>query len=125
MMKEFVDDRFSIRLDDGIVYVEWFSTYITYDIVNDGIKIRKDISSGDMYPMLSDIRKVKSGSREARQRLSDKDAGEGISAVAVLIQSKTHRILYNFFTSIYKDPSPTRLFTDEAEALKWLQQFKK
>lgn len=124
-MKEFVDDRFSIRLIDGIVYVVWYSQYITYEIVDEGIKIRKDITSGEMYPMVSDIRRVKSGSRDARQRLSDKDAGEGITAVAVIIQSKTHRILYNFFTSIYKDPSPTRLFTDEAEALKWLQQYKK
>lgn len=124
-MKEFIDDRFSIRLDDGIVFVEWFYDYITYDFVDAGIRLRKEITEGKEYPMLSDIRRIKSGSREARQRLSDKDAGEGISAVAVLVKSKTHRILYNFFTSIYKDPAPTRLFTDEAEALKWLQQYKK
>lgn len=123
-MKEFRDDRFSIRLVDGIVYVEWFYEYITYEFVDAGIKLRKEITEGKSYPMLSDIRKIKSGSREARQRLSDHDAGEGITAVAVLVNSKTHRILYNFFTSIYKDPAPTRLFTDEEEAFKWLSQYK-
>lgn len=123
-MKEFTDDRFSIRLEDGIVFVTWFYDYITYEFVDAGIRIRKELTDGKSYPMLSDIRLIKSGSREARQRLSDRDAGEGITAVAVLVKSKTHRILYNFFTSIYKDPSPTKLFTDESEALKWLSQFK-
>jgi hypothetical protein len=123
-MAEFKDDRFYIAVKDGITIIEWLANEYNYEDVDFGIKKRIEITEGKEYPMFSDLRTAKFGTREARQRLSDSDAGKGIIAVAVLVNSKVQRILYNFFTSIYKDPAPTRLFTDKAEAYKWLEQYK-
>ena len=123
-MDEYKDDRFHIKIEDGIAYVIWLQDHYEYEDVDFGIKKRREITEDKEYVMLSDIRGVKSGSREARQRLSQKDAGEGMKAVAVVVSSRIHRVLYNFFSTIYKDPAPTKLFTDKEAAIKWLQQYK-
>jgi len=121
---EYTDERFSIQIKDGVVHVVFLKDYIDYDFVNDLINTRIQITGDKTYPMFSDFRKVKSGPREARERMAAKDGGYGVSAVAILINSKIHKIIYNFFHSIYKAPAPAKLFTDKDKALKWLEQFK-
>lgn len=123
-MNEYIDERFSFKLENGIIFCEWLKEHIDYKYVDEGIKIRLDITKDSDVLMLSDITKVKSGTREARQRMSEKDAGKGVKAVAVLVNSKVQKILYNFFNNIYKAPAPTKLFTNKAEAIKWLEKFK-
>lgn len=123
-MKEFINDKFNIRIENGILFIEWKISHYEVEDVELGIKKRFELSEGKSYPVLSDFRTVKSGSREARQRLSEKDAGEGIIAVAVIIKSNVQKVLYNFFNKIYKDPSPTKLFTKYEDAIEWLQQYK-
>jgi len=123
-MNEYIDDNFNIKLEDGIVYIAFLKEFYNYDQIDLGIKKRLEIVGDNSYPMFSDFRKVKSGTREARQRFSEKDAGIGVKAVAVYINSKVQKIMFNFFNSIYKAPAPTRIFTDKEKALKWLEQYK-
>lgn len=120
----YVDDRFSIQLKDGIVYFTFNKEYIDFVLVDDAVNKRIELTGGKPYPIFSDFRLVKNGSREARERMAAKDAGIGVTAVAVLINSKVHKTIYNFFHSIYKAPAPAKLFTDKEKALKWLEQFK-
>ncbi len=123
-MKEYKDSRFSMKIEDGILHAIFNEEFVDYSLVNDGINKRIELTQGTSYPMLSDFRKVKSGTRQARERMSAKDAGIGISAVAILIESGVQRVIYNFFHSIYKAPAPARLFTNRDKALEWLQQYK-
>ena len=123
-MNEYKDERFHIKLDDGIVYVIFHKAYIDYNFVNDLILRRLEITKDIAYPMFSDFRAAKSGPREARQRMAEKDAGIGVKAVAILINSNVQRVIYNFFNNIYRAPAPARLFTSKEKALKWLQQYK-
>ena len=123
-MDSYKDDRFEITLKEGIVHIIFKKEYVDYDFVNDGILRRNEITKGHTYPLFSDFRIVKSGTREARERFAAPDGGIGVSAVAVLINSKIHKIMYNFFNSIYKAPAPAKLFTDPQKVLKWLEQYK-
>ena len=123
-MEEFTNSRFGIKIENGIVHVVFNKEHVDYSLVNEGIIKRLELTKEKSYPMFSDIRMVKSSTREARERMGAKDAGVGINAVAILISSKIQKITYNFFNSIYKAPAPTKLFTDKDKALKWLEQFK-
>lgn len=123
-MNEYLDENFHIKLEDGIVKIIWLKEYYDYPTVDLGIKKRIEISGGHDGPMFSDFRKVKSGSREARERLAGKDAGTNVTAVAVLVSTEVHKVLFSFFNSIYKAPAPTKIFTSEEKALKWLEKYK-
>ena len=43
------------------------------------------------------------------------------AAVALVAESAATRMLANFFLRLKREPTPARMFTDESEALAWLQ----
>jgi len=124
-MEKYSDEFFDIEIINGIIEIIWKKDYYDFAEVDFGMKKRTELANNRSFPILSDFRKVKSGSRKARERLSEKDGGEKVSAVAVLVSSNVHKVLFNFFNSIYKAPAPTKLFTDKEKALEWLEQYKK
>jgi len=111
-------------IEDGIVYVTFTYEHYTEQMIDSAIKQRLTITIDKEYPMFADIRKIKGGTREARQRLAQKDAAIGTKAVAIYANSKVQEVMYNFFNAIYKAPSPAKMFTNKEKAIKWLQQFK-
>jgi len=124
-MKEYKDDNFIIKLEDGITHIICLTSELDFEAIDTGIKNRILITGNEHCVILGDIRKLKKISREARQRLSATDGGEGVAAVAFVLNSKLHKIMFNFFHSIYKAPAPTKLFNDKEKAINWLEQFKK
>lgn len=48
----------------------------------------------------------------------------GVIAAAVLIDSPLGSMIGNFFISISRPLRPTKIFTDEVEAKKWLNKLK-
>jgi hypothetical protein len=123
-ISEYRDERFSVQIIDGCVYIVYLKEYVDYDYVNDLINARLKLIGNQTLPIFSDFRKVKKGTREARERMAGSDAGIGVSAVAVYIDSAVHKIIFSFFNSIYKAPAPTKLFTNKEKALEWLEQYK-
>ncbi|GAB4461962.1 MAG: hypothetical protein Fur0028_14430 [Bacteroidales bacterium] len=118
-MDEFRDNRLAFYWHEGILMCDWLVEEADFDLVEFGIKIRREMTGNKKIVMLSDMRKLKYVSREGRQRMAAKDAGEGVLAVAIVINSKVQATLYNFFSFIYKEPSPAKLFTNKEEAIKW------
>lgn len=123
-MENYIDDEFSIKLEDGIVFIEFFFEHGTWEIVDRGIKKRIELCAGNSYPMVSDVRSMKTSTREGRQRMSDPDSGEGVIAGAVIINSKVQQVIYNLFAAIYKAPTQVKVFTNKEDAIAWVQQFK-
>lgn len=126
-MEELIEyncDRFSILIRNGIVYFTFLEEIVDFSLVDDAIIKRLELANGRTFPVFSDLRVVKNSSREARERMASMDGGRGVSAVAVLVNSKVQRVIYNFFHSIYKAPAPAKLFTDKEKALAWLEQYK-
>lgn len=81
--------------------------------------------AGDMVnfqktPVLADSRNYTHFDHEIRDFYSSKEAAERISAMAILINSIPTRLMGNFFINFHKPHFPTRLFTSENEAIKWL-----
>lgn len=48
---------------------------------------------------------------------------EGVIVAALIIDSPIGRVLGNFFISISRPLRPTKIFTDEIKAIKWLKKF--
>ncbi len=119
-----MEKTFDAFFEDDIIHVTFISEHYTEEMIDEAIKQRLEMTKDRIYPMFADISRVKSFTREARQRLAQKDAGLGTKAVAILTNSKAQEVLYNFFNTIYKAPAPAKMFTNKEKALEWLQQFK-
>lgn len=79
---------------------------------------------GVKFPLLVNSCKVKSMSREARKYLSVNDRSTHVTAFAVVVGSNLSKIIVNFFFQFNKASVPAKMFTDEREAIKWLENFK-
>lgn len=81
----------------------------------------------DVLPilMLADISQQKSPKKEVRDYMSAPEVMEMSIADAVVANSLLSKIVGNLYLSFNKPSIPTKIFSDEASALKWLEQFRK
>lgn len=81
------------------------------------------LSGNNLYPILVDLRYIKSISKEARDHFAMRGRPPGVSAIAMLVASPVSRIIGNFFLGLNRPTVPTRMFTSEKDALAWALQF--
>jgi len=111
--------------DDGIVRI-----VVTQQIEGSADDLRElielviNIGKGKMYPAVIDIRKMRSFPRGARKYFGDINRPRAGLASAYLVQSTLSRLFGNLFISLGKSQIPTKIFTSEKEAIKWLENFK-
>ncbi len=79
--------------------------------------------AGRRLPILVDMRNMKAQERQARQQYASPEAVEITQAVGLLVGSRVSQLIANFFITLTKVVVPTKLFTDEAEAITWLKGF--
>lgn len=80
------------------------------------------VSGGANYPILVDLRKIKSISKEARDHFSMRGRKPNVTAIAMLVSSPLSRIIGNFFLGLNKPTVPTRMFTSEEEGIAWMKR---
>lgn len=80
----------------------------------------REISGDQVYPILVDIRKIRSISKEARDHFAMRDRKPGVIAIAMLVSSPLSRIIGNFFLGLNQPAVPTRMFTDRDMAERWI-----
>ncbi|WCL81955.1 hypothetical protein PPO43_02425 [Saprospira sp. CCB-QB6] len=68
---------------------------------------------------LTDIRKLKSISREVREYMKEHST---VTAVAILVNSGLSMMVSNLFINISRPPYLARAFRKESAALKWLEE---
>lgn len=76
------------------------------------------------FPLLIDIRKIKSITREARSYFSVNGRETHITAFAILAESELTRVIANFFFKLNGSSVPAKMFTEEQKALAWLNKYK-
>lgn len=75
--------------------------------------------------MLLDAKELKNITKPARDFLASEKNCEGIIAGAFLINSSLGRIIGNFIIHINIPLIPTKIFTNEIKAKKWLSKYVK
>lgn len=79
----------------------------------------REVSGSSLYPILVDLRRIKSISKEARDHFSMRGRKPGVTAIAMLVSSPVSRIIGNFFLGLNRPATPTRMFTSMEHAQEW------
>lgn len=119
-----IGDRFNIELIDGVIHCAFNIECPDIELIEAGIKKRLEITNGKSFPMISDLRKIKVGQKNARDRLSEKDGLRDLSALAIIYKSKVQLTLIFLYLTFYKPNVPVKFFKNENEALKWVSNYK-
>ena len=80
------------------------------------------VSGDSNFPILVDLREIKSISKEARDHFSMRGRKPHVTAIAMLVKSPVSRIIGNFFLGLNRPTVPTRLFNQEKEAILWMKR---
>lgn len=111
--------------DDGIVRV--VSTFpqgkMTLAEAKEVFSAILKVSKGKKRPLFVDIRDIKSADRESREYTASEGVSSVLSAMALLIGSPISKVIGNFFLGLNKPKFPVKIFTSEAEAIRWLKGF--
>jgi hypothetical protein len=83
----------------------------------------KEAGGGKAYPLLIKVDKYTLPSAEARKFIAQADSNPYAKAEAYVISDLPQRIVGNFFLKFDKPARPTKIFTNEEEAMEWLKQF--
>jgi hypothetical protein len=105
---------------DGVARIRYtVATVLTEAVARRAMAELGTLTNGGRPPLLADIRKVKSLTREARKYLDD---ASWFSALALLAGSPATQMMVNFFIGMSRPKVPTHMFTDEEKALAWLRR---
>lgn len=83
-------------------------------------RVVRQLSGDVVYPILVDIRKIRSISKEARDHFAMRGRKPGVVAIAMLVSSPLSRIIGNFFLGLNHPAVPTRMFSDKLKAEEWI-----
>ena len=124
-MKEvlFENHEMILELEKGLMITTFKLHFLDLETTKKLVEHRKTACKGNVYPLLANILAVKNATKEARDYFASEKGCEGITAAGIIIGSELGSMIGNFYSRISKPLRPTRLFTDEEEAKKWLVKY--
>ena len=129
-MKELMVETSSQKLywdgENEIVWRELFADQTTKERAKENVDAQervRDILGKAKTRVLIDMTAISRISKEARDYFANERTASIQRPTALLISSPASRVIGNFFMGLNKPISPTRLFTDPREAIKWLQTY--
>lgn len=110
-------------MDNGILCARYEpDLHLSLDVAKACVEARIFFSKGEAYPLLVDMKGIKSTTKEARTYMATMGATL-VKAGALITGSAINRTIGNLFLKIDRPPVPLRLFTSEEKARIWLRQF--
>jgi len=110
------------RAANGVIHI-LFTSDGTHSLpeAKEIVAAHNALAEGRPRPVLADIRGVQQGANLAARKyyVSDESARYK-SGMAMLIRSPLQRMLGNIFFKLNRPPYPSRLFSDEEDAMAWL-----
>ncbi|MEX0685923.1 MAG: STAS/SEC14 domain-containing protein [Balneolales bacterium] len=94
----------------------------TIEDIKKSLKNFKEIMGDDRICILIDVTNASEMSREGREYVA-KEFPKLFKAIAMISGSVFGKMVANLFFTIKTQPYPTKMFTDEKEARKWLRQY--
>ncbi|VAW78574.1 hypothetical protein MNBD_GAMMA15-616 [hydrothermal vent metagenome] len=109
--------------EDGIMRIECPQDYhLTLEDMQALNRQHREISV-ECRPVLAYGESVAAADHDAQLYASSDEVIEVISAMAIIVRSFFTRAIADIFMKFHKPPYPTRLFSNEADALVWLQAY--
>jgi hypothetical protein len=114
----------TIWIEDGILRVEIKpGAKVEARDAEAHVQLTAELVDERKAPLLADISRVLSTSREARSTYAGPRADEVLSALALLVDSPISMVIGNFYLRLSRPPFPCRVFSDKEKALDWLRDF--
>lgn len=96
------------------------NTYVTLEVAQRQVKDRLELAAGKAYPICGSIVNLDKVANDARDYLGTDAAMEGVICFAIVTENPLQKMFGNFFLSFRKSKTPTRLFYNQEEALRWI-----
>lgn len=129
-MKELKEETSTQKIywdnENEIVWGEIYADVNSLDKAIENIDAQervRDSLKRDKTRVLIDMGVVTEINKEARDYFANERTASIQRATALLTNSNISRVIGNFFLGLNKPISPTKLFTDANEAIKWLHTF--
>ncbi len=119
----FENEAVLFELREGILYGQYKVAEIDLATAKEATLIRQKVIGDRTVPSIADISMVKRVPKETREYFSSSQAGEDLSAIAVVISNPVTRTMGNFFLKFHQPKYPFKLFTNLDEATVWIKQF--
>lgn len=121
-MQVLAENEYIIFWDDDNVLAQRFKvSKIGLEEAKSVVALRHTIQK-DQRLFFADISKVSSVSKEARDYFASSYATDKVIAVAFYTSSIISRMLVTFFLAFNRPDVPSKIFSDEQEAMQWLRQ---
>ncbi len=122
--KEMMDTPYaSMWMEGGILYCKFaHDLHVSLDVARACVELRIFFSKSKSYPLLIDMRGIKSTTRESRKYMATVGSTL-VTAGALITGSRFNTTIANIFLTIDKPPVPTKLFTSEEKARQWLKDY--
>ncbi|MCO6414380.1 MAG: hypothetical protein J5I92_16720 [Thiogranum sp.] len=106
--------------DDGVVRIVYPQDFeLTLEVMQTVYQQHIAITT-DKRPLLVYAESIASAEYEAQQFASRGEVVELVSGMAIIVKSVFTRAMADLFMKFHRPPYPTRVFTDENAALRWL-----
>lgn len=103
---------------DSLVRLHWAAgVTVTGELARDAVAAVGQVCGGRSCPLLVDMTATAGLTREARGVFGQPSAA---SSIALLGSSAVDRVIANFILGVTSVPVPTKFFTEETEAVAWL-----
>ena len=112
----------TLWIEDGIIMSVFGNVHVDLKVARHAIEKRMELTQGQVYPALADMRAIKDMDREAREYFATEGVWE-LSARAIITGNILTRTIAEVFMMINRPPIPTRLFSEYAEAKQWLKLY--
>lgn len=96
---------------------------IDIEIAKEMVTERLALQNGKDYPVIFNVNGFKAPSKEARTYLATEGV-KGISIGAIIVKNAAEKIILNFFFTIEKPSVPYKAFTNEEDAILWINEIR-
>ena len=122
--KVFQLTRVTLWLEDSIIIGTYDKNLvIDIDLARQIVLDKLEAFQGKSYPVLMDVRNIRSVSKEAFDHFASDDGVQGLRALAILVSSPLTEMIANLFMVFSKPQIPTRVFRTKELAVKWLNKY--
>src|ERR1700751_398402 len=111
--------------DHGIFWVKVKPVVeIDKEDIADNLLVTRNITNNIPHLRILDSRTNWKMTPEAQEYYKTEDIPERTIAKAILVNTTTGKLIKSFLVKLHNPNVPLRFFTSEAEAIKWLLEFK-
>jgi len=95
---------------------------VTLEDIKEDISLYSVLDKKRKAFVLIDLCNVNSVEKQARDYLASEETAKKVSAAALVAQTRTSKVLGNFFLGLNKPMMPVKLFMSTDDGLDWLKQ---